>query len=96
MSIIEKIRDKIRSRDYFLSSHAEEEMIEDGFERSDVETAILQGFIQTKLTHDPRGTRYRIEGLSNDNRLMHILCRLKETGSLIIITVYERNKLHEM
>ncbi|MGA2060478.1 MAG: DUF4258 domain-containing protein [Thermoguttaceae bacterium] len=74
-----------------MSSHAEEEMAEDSFERLDVENAILQGFVQKKMTHDPRGTRYRVEGPAHDGRLMHVLCRLKEAGSLIIITVYEKD-----
>ena len=62
-------------------------MAEDGFERSDVESAILRGRIERKLTHDPRGTRYRIEGPAEDDRLMHVLCRFREDRSLIIITV---------
>ena len=40
MSAIERIREKIRTRDYYLSSHAEEELAEDGFERADMENAI--------------------------------------------------------
>ena len=90
MSIIEKMRRKVRNRDYYLSSHAEDEMVEDGFERQDVENAIFQGFIQKKLTRDPRGTRYRIEGPATNGRLIDVLCRFKETGPLIIITVYEK------
>lgn len=90
MSVIERIRHKIRSREYYLSAHAEEEMAEDGFERKDVENAIFQGFIEEKLTHDVRGTRYRIEGPAKDGRLMHVLCRFREIGDLIIITVYEK------
>lgn len=65
-------------------------MAEDGFERQDVENAILYGFVQKKLTCDPRGTRYRIEGVGTDGRPMHVLCRFKETGPLVIITVYEK------
>lgn len=90
MSVIDRIRQKIRQRDYYLSSHAEEEMAEYGFERPDVENAILKGLVDKKLTHDPRGTRYRIEGPAKDGRLMHVLCRFPKTGSLIIITVYEK------
>jgi hypothetical protein len=90
MSAIEKIRETIRNRNYYLSSHAEEEMAEDEFERVDVENAILKGLVQKKLTHDPRGTRYRVEGPANDGRLMHVLCRFKEGGPLVIITVYEK------
>jgi len=90
MSLIENIRRRIRNRDYFLSSHAEEEMTEDDFERPDVENAILQGFIEKKLTQDPRGTRYRIEGPARDGRLLHVVCRFHETGNLIFVTVYRK------
>ena len=89
-SVIERIREKIRSRDYFLSSHAEDEMAEDGIERSDVEAAILGGFIDKKLTHNLRGTRYRVEGPAEDGRLIQVLCRFREDRSLVIITVYEK------
>jgi hypothetical protein len=89
-SVIERIRDRIRERDYFLSSHAEDEMAEDGFERADVEAAILGGVVDKKLTHDPRGTRYRLEGPAEDGRLMEVVCRFCEDGSLVIITLYEK------
>jgi hypothetical protein len=90
VSVIERIRQRIRDRDYYLSSHAEEEMAEDGFDRSDVENAILRGFVEKKLTHDPRGTRYRLEGPATDGRWMHVLCRFHETSSLVVITVYAK------
>ena len=90
MSVIHRIRRKIRERDYYLSSHAEEEMAADGFDRLDVENAIFYGIADKRLTHDPRGTRYRIEGPAHDGRLMHVICRFREIGNLIIITVYEK------
>ncbi len=90
MSIIERIRQRIRDREYFMSSHAEEEMAEDAFERPDVENAILQGAVDKKLTRDPRETRYRIEGPALDGRWMHVICRFRETADLIIITVYAK------
>jgi len=55
-----------------------------------MENAILEGSVRKKLTQDPRGTRYRVEGPAKDGRLVHVLCRFKETGPLIIITVYEK------
>jgi len=51
---------------------------------------IVEGFVEKKLTHDPRGTRYRVEGPSGDGRLMLVLCRFKEAGPLVIVTVYEK------
>lgn len=67
-------------------------MADDGFERSDVECAILEGQIDRKLTLDPRGTRYRLEGPGEDGRLMYVVCRFREDRSLIIITVYEKGE----
>jgi hypothetical protein len=90
MSVLERIRHKIRSRQYYLSAHAEEEMADDRFDRKDVEDAILRGFIEKQLTLDVRGTRYRIEGPGKDGRQMHVLCRFREIGNLVIITVYEK------
>jgi len=52
MSIIKKIQQRIVDRDYFMSSHAEEEMLDDNLERKDVEHAILKGKIQKRMTHD--------------------------------------------
>ena len=52
MSTLKKIRQKIIDRDYYLSSHAEEEMLDDELERIDVENAILKGRIEKKLTEE--------------------------------------------
>jgi hypothetical protein len=88
MSILQKIRQRIIERDYYISSHAEEEMLDDDLERRDVENAILKGRIDKKLTDDFRGTRYRIEGPSLDGRFVHVICRFREGSNMIIVTVY--------
>jgi len=88
LTTIQKIRQKIIEREYYLSSHAEEEMADDKLEREDIEHSVLQGKIEKKLTEDIRGTRYRIEGFSEDGRPIHLICRLKDDGCLVIITVY--------
>lgn len=46
MSRIQKIRQKIIDRAYYLSSHAEEEMLDDALTRDDVDNAILTGRLQ--------------------------------------------------
>ena len=88
MSVIKKIQQRIVDRDYFISSHAEDEMLDDDLERKDIEHAILKGKIEKKMTYDERGTRYRIEGPARDGRLIHVICRFREDSNLIIITVY--------
>ncbi len=88
MATIEQIRAKIHQRQYYLSSHAEEEMLDDDLERRDIEHAILKGQIEKRLTHDIRGTRYRLEGPVPDGRLIHVICRFHASRDLLIITVY--------
>ena len=88
MGTLQKIQQRIIDRDYFMSSHAEEEMLDDSLERKDIESAIFKGRIEKKLTQDSRGTRYRIEGVALDGRLIHVVCRFREGQSLLIITVY--------
>jgi hypothetical protein len=66
-------------------------MADDRLERVDVENAILKGRIQKKLTDDPRGPRYRLEGPGLDGRLIHVVCRLDESDQLRIITTYALN-----
>lgn len=69
-------------------SLAIDEMLDDKLERADIKNAILKGKIVKKFTEDVRGTRYRIEGPARDDRIIHIICRYREDGSLIIITSY--------
>lgn len=88
MARIRRIRQKIIDRAYYLSSHAEEEMLDDELTRDDIENAILNGRIEKKLSEDMRGTRYRIEGPARDGRLIHVICRFNEDADVIIITVY--------
>ena len=88
MTTLQRIRQKIIDREYYLSSHAEEELLDDGLGRKDIENAILKGQIEKKMTEDRRGTRYRIGGPTRDGKAIHVLCRFKEDAHLIIITVY--------
>jgi hypothetical protein len=91
MSVLERIRRKVRDRRHYLSQHAEDEMLDDDLERADVERAILRGRIDKKLTQDPRGTRYRLIGPATDGRGVVVVCRFQETTDLIIITVYAKD-----
>jgi len=86
MTNLQKIQQSITDRNYYLSSHAEEEMLDDDLDRKDVENAILKGRIDKKMTRDIRGTKYHIAGPTWDGRLIHVLCRFREDANLIIIT----------
>jgi hypothetical protein len=93
-SSIERIREKIRLRQYDMSGHAMEEMAEDNFDIEDVEVAILNGRIGRIERNDPRGTKYVIEGTAVDGTTpVAVVGRFVATGRYLIITVYEITEL---
>ncbi|HHT9138205.1 MAG TPA: DUF4258 domain-containing protein [Candidatus Wunengus sp. YC60] len=68
--------------------HFFEEMANDNLTFPDIEMAILNGRINRKFTHDPRGTRYEIVGTATDGRDIAVICRIKNTGKLLLVTTY--------
>lgn len=91
MNPLEQIRRLIRSREYILSGHAEDEMYADDLERADVEHALLHGTISRKFTEDLRGPRYRVAGPACNGQSICVVCRIREADGLIIITVYAKD-----
>lgn len=89
-SNIERIREKIRLRQYDLTLHAMEEMAEDQLDIIDIEKAILNGRISRIERDDPRGTKYVVEGLAADRVTpVGIVGRFTSVGRYLIITVYK-------
>ena len=76
--------------EYDLTRHAVDEMAEDRLSILDIENAILSGEITKTETDDPRGLRYTIAGLAEDQKTeVGVVGRFTETGIYLIITVYE-------
>ena len=80
---------KIRTRQYVMTLHAEEEMDDDELSIFDVECCILTGNI-TERQKDAvtQEWKYVIEGQSVSSDQVGTVTKLSPTGKLIIITVY--------
>ena len=63
-------------------------LINDGLGFGDIEMAIARGRIRRRFTHDPRGTRYEVVGPTTDGRKVAVICRVKGTGTLLLVTTY--------
>ncbi len=89
MAIIHIIREKVARQEYeFTIPHFFEEMAEDNLVFADIEMAIANGRIRRRFTRDPRGTRYEVVGPTVDGREIAIICRVKNTGRLLLVTTY--------
>ena len=85
---IREIRERIRTKNYELTGHAEEEREDDDLAIVDLERAVLAGRVEKTLTGDPRGNRYVVWGKAPDGRNVEVVCRFLASGKLRIITVY--------
>ena len=88
--IVQRMRDRIRRRQYIVTHHARKEMNEDGFTIYDVERGILTGVILERQRDRTTGeAKYRMRGTTLDGFEVEILTKLSPTGKLVIITVYK-------
>jgi hypothetical protein len=89
LSTIERIRKKVRNGEYeFTVPHFLEEMADDDLQLVDIESAVLRGKIRRRFSEDPRGVRYEVVGPATDGRRIAVICRVKETGRVLLITTY--------
>ena len=87
--ILKRIQAKIRTRQYVMTLHAEEEMDDDELSIFDVERCILTGeIIERQKDRDTEEWKYVIEGQSIAGDKVGTVTKLSITGKLIIITVY--------
>ena len=87
--ILKRIQAKIRTRQYVMTLHAEEEMDDDELSIFDIERCILTGeIIERQKDRDTEEWKYVIEGQSIAGDKVGTVTKLSITGKLIIITVY--------
>lgn len=87
--VLRRMQEKIRTRQYVVTVHAEEEMASDGLTIFDVERAILTGEIgERQKDRDTGEWKYLIQGQDIGGHDVIVVAKLSVTGKLVIITVY--------
>jgi hypothetical protein len=87
--ILKQMRERIRTRRYVMTLHAEEEMADDNLSIFDVERAILTGaIIERQKDITTAEFKYLVEGKTVAGDWVAIVARLSATDKLVIITVY--------
>ena len=87
--ILSQMRDKIRTRRYVMTIHAEEEMDEDNLSIFDVESIVLSGKIYERQKDAATAEwKYLITGETLAGEEATIVGKLSPTEKLVIITVY--------
>lgn len=88
--ILKKMRDKIRTSQYIMTLHAEEEMDNDDLSIFDIERCILNGTIIERNRDSETGEwKYTVVGKSVSGHKVGIITKISITEKLVIITVYK-------
>ncbi len=87
--VLRQMREKIRTRQYVMTVHTEEEMAGDNLSIFDVEHVILTGEItERQKDHDTGEWKYLVEGETIAGDLAVVVAKLSITNKLVMITVY--------
>ncbi len=88
-SIRNLMRDRVRNREYLITSHAYEELLDDDLTVFDLEHAILDGeIIERQRDTDTNETKYVLRGATLDDGFIIVVAKLPITRRLVIITVF--------
>lgn len=87
--ILRQMREKIRTRHYVMTLHAEEEMNDDDLSIFDVERAILTGRVTERQQDLVTGEwKYLVADRSVHEKDVVVVAKISVTEKLVIITVY--------
>jgi Domain of unknown function (DUF4258) len=87
--LIEEIRQKIANNQFEFSKHAVDQSILRGIRVQEVREAIATGQIIEDYPDDKYGPSCLINGLTQENRYIHIQCSYPTRSLIKIITLYE-------
>lgn len=88
--ILKQMREKIRTRQYVMTLHAEEEMADDNLSVFDIERVVLTGqIIERQKDEKTKEWKYLVEGEIIESGIAVVVGKLSITGKLVIITVYK-------
>jgi Domain of unknown function (DUF4258) len=88
-TILLAMREKIRTRFYVMTLHAEEEMTNDNLTIFDLEHCILTGqIIERQQDEKSVEWKYLVKGFGLNGESISTVAKISITGKLIFITVF--------
>jgi hypothetical protein len=86
------MQEKIRTRQYVITLHAEEEMNDDALTIFDIERAILTGkIIERQEDYRSGEWKYLVTGQTIGGSFVTVVAKLSVVNKLVIITVYRED-----
>ena len=88
--ILKQMRERVRTRKYVMTFHAEEEMADDNLSIFDIERVVLTGkIVERQKDKSAKEWKYIVEGKTISADMAVVVSKMSITGKLVIITVYK-------
>lgn len=87
--ILKQMREKVRTHQYVMTLHAEEEMDNDTLTIFDIESGVLTGeIVERQKDCTTAEWKYLVKGQTLAGDCIIVVAKLSPTGKLVFITVY--------
>lgn len=87
--ILARMREQVRLRRYVMTTHAVDEMEDDGLNVFDVESVILTGgIVERQRDRDTHESKYVVRGRTLDGEPAAVVVKQGFGGRLVVVTVY--------
>ncbi|HEY2987389.1 MAG TPA: DUF4258 domain-containing protein [Candidatus Binatia bacterium] len=87
--ILKRMQEQVRTRQYVMTVHADDEMDDDNLTIYDAEEGILTGeILRRERDRVTAEWKYWIRGETMDGAEVEEIAKLSPTGKLVIVTVY--------
>lgn len=87
--ILNRLRECVRTKNYVVTLHADEEIADEGLSILDVERAIIKGqIIERQKDVDTGEWKYLLSGPLGENKVITVITKLSSTGKMVLITVF--------
>ncbi len=94
--IRDKMRELIRSLEYVMTTHGEEEMENDNLSILDIENAVLTvEIVERQRDENTTESKYLVTGKTLDDLDITVVTKFGPTGKLVVITVYREEDEYE-
>ena len=89
VGILKRMRERVRTRQYVMTTHADDEMDADGLTIYDVESAILTGqIVERQRDQSSAEWKYLVTGQALTGATVTVVVKFSPTGKVVLITVF--------
>ena len=87
--VLRRLRARIEAGDYVVTTHADDEMDDDGLSVFDLESAVLNGtIVERQRDRETQEQKYVVRGEGTDGSAVGVVVKFSVTGRAVVLTVF--------